>query len=77
MTGIQEAIERLGVRKDSTDNASRSFSFASSSRTDEEDDIYGGDHGEYGAGWSKKARKFLAANAAKQQQLMQRPLRPR
>ncbi|KAF8318114.1 hypothetical protein DL93DRAFT_2076077 [Clavulina sp. PMI_390] len=72
MTDIQEAIEQLGVRQNA-DNASRSFSFASTREgltTDEEDHRESEDRDfsdEHEFGWNKDARKLLAANASKQQ----------
>lgn len=71
MTDIQEAIEQLGVGHESADNASRSFSFASTKEgtaTDDDDDRLGDP--EFTTGWNKDARSRLAANAAKQQSVM-------
>jgi hypothetical protein len=71
MTDIQEAIEQLGVRNDSADNASRSFSFASTKEdTATDDDEDGVGNTEFATDWNKDARSRLAANAAKQQNAM-------
>lgn len=71
MTDIQEAIEQLGARPDSAGAGSRSFSFASTKGgavTDDDGD--GVDDAEFATGWNTDARSRLAANAAKQQTII-------